>query len=287
MSKQKWDKDYFTIKEFADFVGMAASALRHYDTTGVYVPAQRGAKGRLKYRYYSPTQITTVKVIRVLVDIGVPLDVIKEFASERTPESVLKLLSKHKNKVADDLRFLRDAYSIINTFTDLLTEAMCITENEITLAEMPAKQIILGGENDFTGETGFTREFVRFCNDIHEPMLNMSFPVGGYFESMAAFLDEPSRPRRFFSIDPDGHEQKAAGLYLTGYVNGYYGQTKKLPEQMAAFAKKKGLAFSGPVYNIYLNDEISVTDPEQYLLQVCASVRETRRVESRRPIRRT
>jgi effector-binding domain-containing protein len=54
---------------------------------------------------------------------------------------------------------------------------------------------------------------------------------------------------------------------------------------MAAFAKKNGLVFSGPVYNVYLFDEISVIDPEQYLLQVSASVMETSRVFTRRPRR--
>jgi len=81
-------------------------------------------------------------------------------------------------------------------------------------------------------------------------------------------------------------------LFLTGYTRGYYGQTNDLPKRMASFAKKKsfakknGLMFNGPVYNLYLFDEMSITDPEQYLLQVTASVKEMRRVPSRRPIRR-
>jgi len=90
---------------------------------------------------------------------------------------------------------------------------------------------------------------------------------------------------RFFSNDPKGHEQKAAGLYLVGYTRGYYGQTNDLPERMTAFAKKSGLVFTGPVYNLYLFDEISIDDPNQYLLQASASVMETRRVPTRRPQR--
>jgi hypothetical protein len=54
---------------------------------------------------------------------------------------------------------------------------------------------------------------------------------------------------------------------------------------MEAFAKKNGLAFNGAVCNIYLSDEISEADPEQYLLQVSVPVTETRRTPSRRPSR--
>ena len=82
-----------------------------------------------------------------------------------------------------------------------------------------------------------------------------------------------------------GADKKAAGLYLVGYTRGYYGETNDLPARMRDFAKKNGLIFNGPVYNIYLFDEMSVADPKQYLLQVSASVKETRRVPSRRPVR--
>jgi len=37
------------------------------------------------------------------------------------------------------------------------------------------------------------------------------------------------------------------------------------------------------VYNIYLFDEVSVADSEQYLLQVSASVRETRHTQKHHP----
>lgn len=286
MSNKNKDGDYLSIKDFADFVGMTVSALRYYDRKGVFIPAKIGKEFENNYRYYSPLQIITVKLIRVLAEIGVPLNTIKDLAKCRTPEKTLKLLSKNKDSIADELRFLQEIFSVISTFMDLLTEGISVTESEINAHETPEKRIILGESNDFTGESGFVRAFTRFCGAPHIPKLNMSYPVGGYWDSMAAFLDEPSRPMRFFSLDPKGLEQKTAGLYLIGHTRGYYGQTNDLPERMAAFAKKNGLVFTGPVYNHYLFDEVSISDPTQYLLQASASVMETRRVTSRRPNRR-
>jgi effector-binding domain-containing protein len=54
---------------------------------------------------------------------------------------------------------------------------------------------------------------------------------------------------------------------------------------MAAYAKRNGLTFTGPVYGVYLLDEFCVADPEQYLLRVSAPVSEARR-DSERRIRR-
>jgi effector-binding domain-containing protein len=100
---------------------------------------------------------------------------------------------------------------------------------------------------------------------------------------MDEFLHQPSKPTRFFSIDPKGRQKKPAGLYLVGYTRGYYGQTGDLPQRMADYAMTNGLAFSGPVYNIYLSAEISEDDPDNYLLQVSASVSEPRRLPQTRP----
>ena len=287
MSIENLGEEFLSIKEFAELVGMTIESLRHYDRKDVFHPAKRGIGFENKYRFYAPTQITTVKMIRTLAEIGVPLQTIKELAQNRTPEKLLKLLSKHKDIVTGQICYLQEVCSIVSTFTELLHSGVSAIEDEVYVSEMPENRILLGGINDFEGSVGFYREFVRFYKAQHEPELNMSYPIGGFWESMEAYLVEPSLPIRFFSLDPKGNERKAAGLYLIAYTRGYYAQTNDLPERMAAFAKKNGLVFNGPVYNIYLFDEMSVADPKQYLLQASASVRETRRVSSRRSYKAT
>ena len=195
---------------------------------------------------------------------------------------IIKLFSKHKEIVSNQIEFLQDVHSVISTFLGLLTEGIRANETDITVVKMPEKRIIMGGVNEFADSEGFYRELMKFYCGQHEPKLNLSYPVGGYFDSMDEFINEPSQPARFFSLDPKGHERKAEGLYLVGYTRCYYCQTSDLPSRMVAFAKTNGLVFNGPVYNIYPFDEISVTDPDQYLLQVSASVKETRRAQSRR-----
>lgn len=279
------EKDYLSIKEFAEFVGMSVSTLRYYDNKGVFDPAKRGVKFENNYRLYSPRQITTAKMIHILTEIGVSLKTIKELKNTRTPEKIIKLLSKHKEQISNEIHFLQEVYAIMSTFHDLLDESMSVTETEMSVREMTDRRIILGDINDFTGDIDFVQEYRRFWNEHHKPKLNMSFPIGGYFENMTALLKEPLHPTRYFSIDPKGHEHKPAGLYLVGYTRGCYGTTNDLPEQMAVYAKKNGLVFTGPAYRIYLTDEMSVIEPDQYLIQISVPVNETRRIPSCRPRR--
>jgi DNA-binding transcriptional MerR regulator len=204
-------KEYMSIKEFTGFVGMAVASLRHYDKKGVFLPAKHGAGFKNNYRYYSPTQITTVKMIRVLTEIGVPLKTIRELTQNRTPENMLKLLSLHRDKLADEIRFLQDAHSVISTYLELLNEGMSATETAISVSEMPQKRLILGDINDFSGNAEFYGEFIRFCKAPHKPKLNVSYPIGGYWDSMAAFLKRPSRPERFFPLTPKAEASEPPG----------------------------------------------------------------------------
>ncbi len=113
----------------------------------------------------------------------------------------------------------------------------------------------------------------------------MSFPVGAYWPDIKSFLDAPVSPARFYSLDPKGNERIKSGLYLNAYTRGYYGCINDLPERMETYAKKNGLRFSGEIYGIYLFDEISIIDQEQYLMKVSAAVTETQRILSHRPRR--
>lgn len=275
-------KDYLTIKEFAEIVGVTPEALRYYHRIGVFIPAKVGTELKNLYRLYDPTQVTTFKMIKVLVEIGVPLKAIAGLSENRTPESLLKLITKYDGKIESQLEELENEHVIIGVLKNLLIEGISATETEIHVSEQQERRIILGKRNNFEGAVGFNREFLKFCNDPgHDPPLNLSFPVGGFFDSMETFMAEPSQPTHFFSLDPSGHQKLDTGLYLIGFTRGYYGQTNDLPERLIAYAKKNRLEFNGPVYNIYLFDEVSIANTNQYLLQVSAQIKESRKTKTR------
>jgi DNA-binding transcriptional MerR regulator len=273
------DEEYMFIKEFSEIVKISQDAIRYMEAKDVLRPAARGQSGSNSdnYRRYAFWQITAINMVRVLTDIKVTLEEIATLNTERTPEKMLKLFSRQKHLMRNNLRLYEDAHLVLETVLELLMESVCASEDEIALIERPARQITLGGINDYGDSASFYEAFISFCLEKYDPPLNLSFPIGGYHTSMAEFLKAPSRPTRYLSLNPKGLEEMPAGLYLTGYTRGSYGQTNDLPERMKAFAEEEGLVFIGPVYQIYVQDEISVVDKNNYLLQASALVKETRR----------
>jgi effector-binding domain-containing protein len=93
---------------------------------------------------------------------------------------------------------------------------------------------------------------------------------------MKAFVNAPGQPDRFFSLDPHGKHKRKAGRYLVAYRRDYYGEFGDIAQKMLSYAQANALAFHGPLFVIYLLDEVSITDHSQYLAQIVVSVAKKR-----------
>ena len=263
------DLTLLSIKEFSDFANINQSTLRYYDEIGLLPAVSRGENN---YRYYLPYQTITLNFINVLIDLGLPLSVVKDLNETRTPGNLLNLLMQQEINLDFKLHELQTAYSIIHTYRNNIQAGLLARENEICIRELTEAHFILGPANDFTNAKTFYKPFMNFCNSANKYRINLRFPIGGLHDNMDLFMAAPSQPTRFFSMDPRGNRKLKAGKYLVGYVRGYYGQLNDIPQKMVSYAQEHNLVFKGPVYVVYLLDEISMIDKEQYLSQIAVAV---------------
>ena len=268
-----------SIKEFSDFTGVSQSTLRYYDEIGLLPPAVRGDNN---YRYYVPFQIIKLNYISVFVNLGVPLSTIKEMDADRTPESVIGLLGRQEGKINYQLYELQTAYSIIHTFRENIQAGLSVRDGEMGIEELDESHYVLGRTNNFIEGDTFYEEFVRFCQTAEEYRINLRFPIGGHHDDIDSFMRVPNRPDRFFSQDPLGNRVRPGGKYLVGYRQDYYGEFGDLPERMAGYAEEHNLVFKGPVHVIYLFDEVSMTEPGQYLSRISVNVSKKKEPRTRK-----
>jgi len=259
-----------SIRDFSEFTGIKQSTLRYYDEIGLLPPVARGENN---YRFYAPFQIITINFINVLTELGVPLSTIKEMSHDRTPENVIDLLNKQEAMLDIKLVELYTSYSIIHTFRQNILKGLSIKSDEIKIVELNEANIVLGPENDFQDKTTFYEPFIHFCNSANEYRINLRYPIGGYHYDMEHFLETPGKPDRVFSQDPVGNVKREAGEYLVAYKYGYYGQFNDLPDRIASYAAAHGIGFTGPVYIIYLLDEISIVEREEYLARLSVKIK--------------
>ena len=262
-------KSLMSIKEFSQLTGISQSTLRYYDEIGLFHPSVRKPNG---YRYYSVEQITAVNFVQVMSFLGVPLKDIKGLADERGPRQLSSELLGHSVHLSEELRKISELYSLMGVYQQLINEGISVKEGEISLRELAATPIAMGPPTTFTSDADFHEPFMEFYEDANAHKVNLAYPIGGYFKDMDSFSMAPGSPDRFFSLDPSGTDQIAAGTYLIGYTRGYYGVVNDLPQRLISAAEKHQVRFSGPVYKLVILDEVSEPDPKNYLLRVSALV---------------
>jgi len=257
-------KDFLTISEFSEWTGIPRSALIYYDKMGLFQPAYRGENN---YRYYTYLQTITVNLINTLKGIGVPLETISALMRNRTPEDLLELLTSKERDLIREMEHLLNAKKVISVFNNNIRKGLTADIEHISVVHLESEAFILGPPNDYSDDETFYNAFQRYCSDLEEKGGNLHYPMGGWWSCMDDFMQNPVRPSCFFSVDPDGRQIKEAGRYLIGYNRGFYGEIEDLPERMFAYAYENNLEFAGPMFNIFLLDEISVIDPGNYLMQ--------------------
>ena len=260
-------KKFLSINEFSKLSGIGTTTLRYWDEIGLFSPVMRNPKN--KYRYYAPPQIIAVNFITVLGNLGIPLKTIDEVEAERNPETIIDLIEQQEQLLNLERRRLQEASAVIHIRRELIKAGSRADPEKISVEKLPERMITLGPINDsFTEESGFYLPFMNFCNRAKEMHINLNYPIGGYHETFSAFVQTPSEPQHFFSLDPAGNKAWSAGDYLIGYQRGNYGEFDDSAERMAAYATEHGLSCTGPVYVIYLHDEICMADPDRYLSQI-------------------
>jgi len=267
--------DTISIHEFSKISGVESSTLRYWDELGIFTPLKRNPENN--YRYYSTAQLLALNFVTTLSELEIPLKTIAELRKDRDPHELLELLEKLEHSMDMEMRSLRTRYSIIHARRELINMGMKVDLSNLTIEHLPEKSMILWPRNEYKEGENFIEPLAAYVAKTYEHHINLSFPVAGYHDSLEAFSKAPDCPNHFLSIDPIGNYTRKAGDYLIGYSRGYYGETGDLPERMKKYIAEHSLKAAGPVYSVFLHDEISTKDPSQYLGQYSVAVTKKRR----------
>jgi len=266
--------DTLSIQEFSKLSGVESSTLRYWDELGLFTPLMRHPENN--YRYYSTAQLLALNFVTTLSELEIPLKTIAELRKDRDPEQFLDLLEKQEQIMDMEMRRLRMRYSIIHARRELINLGMRVDVDEISVAHMEDKAMTMWPRNEYKEGETFIEPLSELISKVGEHHISLSFPVAGYHDNMGSFTKSPGCPDHFLSIDPIGTYTRKAGEYLIAYSRGYYGSIGDLPERMSEYAKKHSLHISGPVYTVYLHEEICTKDPSQYLAQCSVPITKRR-----------
>jgi DNA-binding transcriptional MerR regulator len=128
--------DLISIGRFAQITRLTIKALHIYDAIGLLrlavVDADTG------YRYYSITQLTMARRIRLLRSIDMPLDAIQALLHAPTPAAMEALLHEHQQRIAARIAKDQQALRLLQRLIDHQTDDMAFT---VQIKQLPAQPI--------------------------------------------------------------------------------------------------------------------------------------------------
>jgi len=264
-----------SIQEFSKVSGIEASTLRYWDEIELFSPLLRNPENN--YRHYSSAQLLALNFVTTLSSLDIPLKTIAELRDERDPEGFLDLLEDLEKRMDMEMRDLRERYSIIHARRELIKMGMKVDENSISVMYLEDRAMFIWPRNEYKEEDTFLEPLSAHLAETRDYHINLSFPVAGLYDNMESFMKDPGRLNNFVSIDPIGTSLRKAGNYLVGFTRGYYGDIGDLPGRMSEYAQENNLTLTGPVYTMYLLEEICTTDPSQYLAKCSVAIGKKRR----------
>ncbi|MED0587418.1 MerR family transcriptional regulator [Bacillus subtilis] len=105
-------KELLSISEMAKLRRITAETLRHYDRIGLFKPAY--IDPNTGYRFYSIYQYEVLGTIKELRQIGMNLEEIKFFLTERNTEKSMRILEKKHKILQRNIKELIDLEKSIN-----------------------------------------------------------------------------------------------------------------------------------------------------------------------------
>ncbi|MDR2671899.1 MAG: MerR family DNA-binding transcriptional regulator [Coriobacteriales bacterium] len=258
-----------SISEFSQFTGISRSKLIYYDNIGLFPPAVRGDNG---YRYYTLQQIVIANFANDMTSFGVPLKKMIALMNERTPQTILELLLDEDQAIRGKIKKLEDTRTLIRVMSRLVSEGLDVDEDAVNVVELDDFHYTLGPENVFQDAANFYPAWLSFMNTSQLQGHNIKFPVGGLFNDMERFIENPNLPSKYYFVNPKGKDLRPKGRYLVAYARGFYGEPGDIAIRMHDFATEHKLRLMGPVFNTFLHDELSGSDPNSYLMQAAIQV---------------
>lgn len=149
---KKDEKEYLTLGEVAEILGINKTTLRHYNREGL-ISFERDEENN--YRYYHKNQIENFKVILNLRKVGFSIEKIKEikqFIIEKKYDLILKSVNKRLDEYAEEMKEIQKNIEILEEnkkFMEYLNEISEV-DPEFLSANKETKSFLRKEEEIFT-----------------------------------------------------------------------------------------------------------------------------------------
>lgn len=276
--KEKQPELYFTTGEFARILGVKKHTLFHYDEIGLFSPAIREDNG---YRYYFVWQMDVFEVIRALQKLGMPLEEIKDYIENPSPERFMAMMEEQERQIDEEIGRLRNMKRYIANEKHNIAEAMAAPLDQPYLVKRKTEYLLMS-DISTTEELGVAEgiaEHVRMQEKYHGAMgsvgsvcLGRDLEQGIYDRYVKVYTKLERKVRSPKAVE------RPAGYYVEVCYRGYVWDMEKPYGLIRSFARDRGVCLGELWYEDLMLDELTVKGYENYVVKVMVPLRENEKI---------
>ena len=273
------DKEYFSTAEFASMANVSKQTLIYYDKSDIFSPVY---KDENNFRYYSLSQFEALDTLISLRDIGVPLNEIKEYLSNKSIESLADLLKKKNELIKEQIhKLLLISNKIENKSLKLekVIKDQNITEPYFKRCDSTYILVSDVDSDDYKKIMMKIANFIKHCKDNER--LDNGNSIGGIIKKEDILKGKFNNIKGIYimvdsNIIADDIQVKPTGIFACINHKGGYDTTYISYNKLINFIEKKGYEIIGDAYENELIGYLSSKSQEEYLIELSIQVQKIR-----------
>lgn len=259
----------FTVSQFAKLYDINKRTLHFYDQEGIFSPQLRKENG---YRYYSYAQCMTFEYIRMLKELHLSIQEIKDYLHTPSKEAFLQIADTKLDELDLEIARLQQTKQSLLEKKRQLEFCSTLQDQEIRIEAFAKTPLLLipatFGDDDILNMFAYLKKAADY-GDYRSgsgSLLSLEKIKKGNFDAYDGLFVPLQR-------DADSKTLRPAGRYLCGYSIGSWEKLPQLYEKMLTYAKEHQLSLVGPAYEMGLN-EFAISSMEEYILQAAIRIEE-------------
>lgn len=272
-------KDLLSITELAHLRKVSSETLRHYDRIDLLKPDF--IDPYTKYRYYSIRQYERLGTIVELRQLGMSLDEVIKYFTNRNLKKSIEILQQHQKKLRQEIMSKIMLDKILKRKMKFIEEITSLPQTEVVYEKsFPERYMITFSElSGGSKQRALAITKLEYYLTETAPIL-ASDRIGVYAdESILCKSNGPIPSTSMVIVEKDSIESEykkiiPAGKYLCMYYNGQLEQYHESFELIKQHIQQKNLQICGKIFQIYKIDVTLTSDPKETIMEIQIPVRD-------------
>lgn len=277
------DKIFLSTGELAKMLGITKQTVIYYDNIGLISPAKR----ENEYRYYTLEQADELDSILTFRNLGVSIEMLKDYLSVRNAERCIEMLKQQKQKVNMEIQKLDRIRKKIEGRSKLLEQVIKVKDLKKVEFSVQPQEYFMVEQCKEPDQKTVMQSFINLCNRSKELQIDFENPVCSIVKK-ENLLAGKYRITSFFGIrlpedmiertDKIAEEkiierfEKPKGIYASTYHQGSYDTMHLAYERLMETIKKERYAVSGNAYETDLLSTLTSMDMDEYMKLISIQV---------------